>query len=794
VDEKNLELLEFPKVLEILAGFTSFSASKHLALNLKPSLDPELVSQSLRQSCEARLLLSLRPGFSIGGALDVREFAKMAAMGKVLEPRELIDIQGTLEAARNLRVALEKLKEQVPLLWGLAQRILTLSDLEDMIGRCVGPNGELLDSASTKLADLRHRLKETRQRLQAQLQSILESPGARKFIQEPVIVERESRYVLPVKVEMRRELKGIVHDFSNTGATVFIEPWATVEVGNEVRQLVAEEKREVERILAALSAQVGANQESISQNVAIVAELDLALAKARYAERAKAIEPLILKRDSGSSNETWLRLIEARHPLLKGKVVPLSIEIGRDFSILIVTGPNTGGKTVALKTIGLLALMAQAGMPIPASEGSCIPIFDGIFADIGDEQSIEQTLSTFGWHMSNIVRIIRNSSGKSLVLLDELGTNTDPAEGAALGRAILLHFLAPKTMVVATTHYNDLKLLAHTTPGVQNASLDFDPVTLTPTYHLTMGLPGGSNAMVIASRLGLPAQIIAAAKNALQRRDQEIETLLRDLKIERQNVASLRSGVEKERAEAQNLRKQLQDELQAFKEKERSILREAKDNLRETKDSLAREAAKLRRQIREAESELKKAKSREMIEQAKRALTALHEEMTTPTWQVSEEDLREPAESQNIAVGGKVWLRDMDLPGTVLSLREDSSQVEVQVGSITLMLNMEAVERMEPSETKPPSEMVAVPRPSGKTMSLELDLRGKRAEEVAPELDRYLNDASLAHVTQVRIIHGFGTGTVRQIVRDVLSSHPLVQSFRPGQKEEGGNGVTIVIL
>jgi DNA mismatch repair protein MutS2 len=621
----------------------------------------------------------------------------------------------------------------------------------------------------------------------------LESPGTQKFIQEPLIVERESRYVLPVKVEMRRELKGIVHDFSNTGATVFVEPLVTVELGNEMRQLVVEEKREVERILAALSAQVGANQEAISQNVVLVAELDLALAKARYAEKVKASEPLI-QNDSGSSSETWLRLVEARHPLLKGSVMPLSIEIGRDFSILIITGPNTGGKTVALKTIGLLALMAQAGMPIPASEGSCIPIFDGIFADIGDEQSIEQTLSTFSWHMSNIVRIIQNSTGKSLVLLDELGTNTDPAEGAALGRAILLHFLSPKTMVVATTHYNDLKLLAHTTPGMQNASLDFDPVTLTPTYHMTMGIPGGSNAMVIASRLGLPAQIIAAAKSVLSHIDQEIETLLRDLKAERQNVAGLRSEVEKERAEAQNLRKHLQDELQVLKEKERSILREARDNLRETKDSLAREAAALRGQIREAESELRKAKSKERIEQAKQALAALHEKMVAPTWQVSQEDLREPTKSQNIAVGDKVWIRDMELPGTVLSLHEHRNQVGVQVGRISMVLNIETVERMGPSEMKPIPETVAVPRSSGKAISLELDLRGKRADEVALELDRYLNDASLAHVTQVRIIHGFGTGTVRQIVRDVLSSHPLVQSSRPGQKWEGGEGVTVVIM
>jgi DNA mismatch repair protein MutS2 len=733
------------------------------------------------------------PSFSIGSVLDVREIAKTAAVGQVVGPRDLIDVQSTLEAARHLRTNLEKLKEEVPSLWSLAQHILPLPQIEDAISICIGPHGELLDSASARLVSIRYQLKETRQRLIARLESILESPRAKKSIQELVIVEREGRYVIPVKVEMRRQLKGIVHDVSNTGATVFVEPWATVELGNEIRQLAAEEKREVERILTALTAQLGANQESISQNVALVAELDLALAKATYAEKVRASEPLI-KNDSGSSNETRLRLIGARHPLLKGKVVPLSIEIGGDFSILIITGPNTGGKTVALKTVGLLALMAQAGMPIPASEGSYIPIFDGVFADIGDEQSIQETLSTFGWHMSNIIRIIQHSTGKSLVLLDELGTNTDPTEGAALGRAILHHFLSQKAVVVATTHYNDLKLLAHATPGMQNASLNFDPVTLAPTYHLTMGLPGGSNTIAIAARLGLPPQIIAAARNALQRKDQEVEKLLGDLKTERQGIVDLRSQVEKERAEAENLRNQLQDEMQAFKEKERSILQEARDNLRQTRDSLAREAAELRKQISKAESELKKVKSREKIQQAKQALATWHENMATPTWQVSHEDLIEPAKGQNISVGDKVWLRDMDLPGTVLSLHKSSRQVEVQVGQATLVLNIEMVERIGLSETKPPPQMITVPRTGRRTVSLELDLRGKRADAVAPELDRYLNDASLAHLTQVRIIHGFGTGTVCQIVRDTLSSHPLVESFRPGQKEEGGDGVTIAML
>ena len=395
-----------------------------------------------------------------------------------------------------------------PSLWDIADRIVELPALENEIGRCITPTGEIMDSASAKLGELRHRLKETRQQLLDRLEAIMRSPRGRRFIQASFVAEREGRYVIPVKSESRKEIRGIVHDISNTGATVFVEPWTTVEMGNEMRELTIEETREVERILLELSTEIGAHEAEISQDVELLAELDLILAKARFAGKFKAAEPHI-------ATDGVLRLDNARHPLLKGKAVPLSMEIGQDYSILVITGPNTGGKTVALKTIGLLTLMAQAGMPIPASEESSIPIFDGVFSDIGDEQSIEQTLSTFSSHMGNIVRIIGASTEKSLVLLDELGTSTDPNEGAALARAILLHFLSRKTIAVATTHYSDLKIFAHTTPGLRNASLDFNPVTLAPTYHLTMGIPGGSNALAIASQLGLPPEIVSKAREML---------------------------------------------------------------------------------------------------------------------------------------------------------------------------------------------------------------------------------------------------------------------------------------
>ncbi len=784
MDDKSLEMLEFPKIREILAGYTAFSASRELALNLQPSPSPALISLLLKQSAEARHLLTLEPDFSIRGALDVREAARMAAIGKILDPQALVEIQVTLAAARYVRNNQRKLGKELPSLWDIADHIVELPSLESEIGRCITPTGEIMDSASPKLSDLRHQLKETKQQLLTRLEAIVKSPRGRRFIQEGFISEREGRYVIPVKSESRKEIKGIVHDISNTGATVFVEPWTTVELGNELRELTIEEKREVERILLSISTEVGTHEAEISQDVELLAEIDLILAKARYAGKVKATEPVIAK-------DGVLSLVNARHPLLKGKAVPLSVEIGRDYSILVITGPNTGGKTVALKTIGLLTLMAQAGMPIPASGESCIPFFDGVFADIGDEQSIEQTLSTFSSHMGNIVRIIGASTEKSLVLLDELGISTDPNEGAALARAILLHFLSRRTMAVTTTHYSDLKIFAHTTPGLKNASLDFDPITLAPTYHLTMGIPGGSNALAIASQLGLSPEIISVARETLTKGTQEIEALLRDMMGEKQKIEALRIALEKENDDAEKLRGRLEHELKELKEREQSLLRE-------TKDRLAEEAAELQIQIRDVASELKKAKSQESIEQAKRALAEVREQLKSEKWQPrpAHEDVpKEEVEAGKIAVGDRVWLRDMEMWGNVLSLPDSEGQFEVQVGQTRLRLNIDNVDKVMPSAGKAlPVSHVVKKDLSPKTRSYELDLRGKRAEEVAPELDSYLNDVSVANFSQVRIIHGFGTGVVRQIVRDILASHPLVKSFRPGGKGEGGDGVTVVEL
>ncbi len=792
MDGNSLEMLEFPKIREILAGFTSFTVSHNLALTLGPSSDYQKISRLLKQSAEARHLLSIRPGFSIGGARDIYQSVMMAAKQKVLDPLTFLEIRDTLAAARVVRSAIDKLSSELPVLVEMTKFIVTKIEIEEEIDRCISSSGDILDAASTKLTNIRRRLKDTRQSLYERLDAMLKTKGKQKYLQEdPYVTEREGRYVLPVRTDFRKEFKGIVHDISNTGATIFIEPWETVEMGNELRQLVIEEKQEIEQILSFLSLKVGENESDICLNVSLLAEFDLALAKARFAEKYNAIEPCITcshDRENAECSHVVLRLVGARHPLLKGKVVPLDVEIGHDYLALIITGPNTGGKTVALKTIGLLTLMTQAGMPIPASEESCIPVFDRVFADIGDQQSIEQTLSTFSWHMSNIIQIIANSTEHSLVLLDELGISTDPDEGAALARSILLYFLTRKTMTVATTHYSDLKAFAHSTAGVKNASLDFDSVTLSPKYHLTIGIPGRSNAISIASQLGLTTEIIETAKGMLSTGSQDMENLLADLMQEKQKLEKLIIEVEEKNNDVEKLKSHLERERQRLKEQEQKILQDVKD-------TLLSDAADLHKFIRQTESELRKSKKQLHVKRAKRVLENVYEQINQPLWKINTTDIDKTHNDTDLAIGDSVRIQNGNLEGKVLSLLNSSQELEVQVGNFILHVNKEDVEKIEkPVPIATPEFHMIKKRQNMKLNSLELDLRGKRADEVQGLLDRYINDAFLSGVKQVRVIHGYATGTVRQVTREILSSHPLVRSFHPGERSTGGDGVTLVDL
>ncbi|OGN98994.1 MAG: hypothetical protein A2Y89_00190 [Chloroflexi bacterium RBG_13_51_18] len=787
MDNKSLEMLEFPHIREILADYTSFSASRELALNLQPLQDYDRISQLLQQTAEARQLLTLDKGFSIGSAHDIRAKVRLAALEGILDPISLVEVQQTLAALHDLRRYLKSISEDFPLLWNIAQDVVELHQIEKDIGACLDPAGEVLDTASPALANIRAQLRSTRSEILEKLESIVRSPRGDRFLQEDVITEREGRYVLLVKVENRHDIKGIVHDISNTGATVFMEPTATVGLGNAIRELVAEERHEVEKVLRLLSAEVGAHAQDITHSIALTAELDLILAKARYARRLNAVEPLISTPagdGDGKIKTGSIKLVNARHPLLGDKAVSFSVELGDGFSVLVVTGPNTGGKTVTLKTIGLLSVMAQAGMPIPADSSSRLPIFDGVFTDIGDEQSIEQTLSTFSWHMGNIVRIIGQAGSKSLVLLDELGTSTDPAEGSALARAILRHFLARGTLTVATTHFSDLKAFAHTTPGLNNASLEFDPKTLAPTYHLTIGTPGGSNALATAARLGLPAEIINDARSLLSGHSQELEGLLSNLMEEKQKITSLELDLLTERDKVTKRSADLEKELQRLKTEERKAIQMERDEI-------VREAAELHKEIRQAAAELRKEKTAARVEQARHSLAKVREQLDSAAWQPPAGETTEE-DTGVIKIGDTVIVKEAGLTATVTSISEEAQEVEVQAGNTRMRLGLGSVVK-----TTPPSPGIISPPvklPPSRHVSLELDLRGKRADEVEPLLDSYLNDAAQANISQARIIHGIATGTVRSIVREFLKTHPLAKSFRPGNRDEGGDGVTMVGL
>ena len=788
MDDKSLEMLEFPRIREILAGYTSFSASRQLVMALVPLHDYNQITLLLQQTAEARQLLALDKSFSIGSAADIRDKVKLAALEGILDPLSLLEVQQTLAALHELRRYLKSISGDFPLLWNIGEGITELHQIEKDIAACIDPAGEVLDTASPALANIRAQLRETRGQILEKLETIVKSPRGNRILQEDVITERDGRYVILVKIEHRHEVKGIVHDMSNTGATVFMEPTATVGLGNAIRELVIEEKHEIEKILRLLTAEVGAHSEDITRSIELTAELDLVLAKARYARRINAVEPIMIDSAAGSGGDgrkkaDFIKLVDARHPLLGDKAVPFSVELGNNFSVMIITGPNTGGKTVTLKTIGLLSLMAQAGLPIPADGKSQVPLFEGVFADIGDEQSIEQTLSTFSWHIGNIVRIIGRATGKSLVLLDELGTSTDPAEGSALARAILRYFLARNTLTVATTHFSDLKAFAHATPGLNNASLEFDPKTLTPTYHLTIGMPGGSNAIATAARLGIPAEIINDARSMLSGGGQELEALLANLMEEKQKIASIELDLTKERDNFTRRNADIEKELKRLKTEERKALQAERD-------AIVREAAELHKEIRQAAAELRKEKTSVKLEQAKQSLARVREQLDTEVWQPRVGETPEE-DTGVIKIGDTVLIREAGLTATVLAISEESQEVEVQAGKTKIRLGLNSVVKTTPSTVK---AATPVKIPPSRRVPMELDLRGKRADEVEPALDSYLNDAAQSNLIQARIIHGIATGTVRSIVREFLKTHPLAKSFRPGERDEGGDGVTVVRL
>lgn len=791
MNSKYLQTLELNKILERVAEHASFSAGRELALALQPSTDSEQVRLWQRETAEARFLLSVQPGLSLGGARDVRPLLKNAEIGATLDPQSLLDVQSTLVSAKALRRSIASKADPYPTLAAIAQRLEECPKLVAEIARCINDNGGVLDSASAALARIRRELAVARDRLMDRLNRLLGAPDSAGYLQEALITQRGGRYVIPVKAEFKGRVQGIVHDQSASGATLFIEPLAIVELGNQWRQLQLDEQREVERILRELTALVATYATEIRSTVEALAQLDLAFAKAQYAFAIKAVEPALLSVETFGVSQTpkvsgsdeYLRLIRACHPLLPAEtVVPIDVHLGGDFSILVITGPNTGGKTVVLKTVGLLTAMAQCGLQIPAREGSALRIFSGLYADIGDEQSIEQSLSTFSSHMGNIIAILAEADEQSLVLLDELGAGTDPTEGSALARSVLSELLSRRIPAMATTHYAELKLFAQATPGVENASVEFDVRTLSPTFKLTVGLPGRSNAFAIAKRLGLPQPIIDAAQQYISAEDVEADRLLERVRQSRHELGRATNAAQTALSTAREKEKEASRLLREADRERRALLAEARAQLEEAQEELDR--------IRKAVE--RKDWTKERLEGAAKSLLELQRkqkaiEPVSPSAAAEAARVRE-----QLAVGDTVWIASLNQTGQIMALQD--GEAEVQVGLFRAKVPLLDLEKRPAAAAPPSHEQVHVSLTPRRMPGIELHLRGMRVDEVLPELNKYLDDAYLAGLPYVRIVHGKGTGTLRQVVREALTGHPLVASFREGELNEGGAGVTMVKL
>jgi len=806
MDLRTLRVLEYDAIRGKLRGHASSSLGKELAARLEPAIELATVRRLLAETTQARALLAQAGRVPLGGVHDVRAQILNASRGGVLAARDLLEVADTLYASRRMRGFLQSSDAEAPLVAERAKDLGVFQEIEEAIESSIDNRGEVTDSASDQLRAIRERLRRLHDTVAKRLEAIIHSPRMSRLIQEPIITLRNGRYCVPIRSEYKGEFRGIVHDTSASGATVFMEPFLVVEANNQLREERAAEEHEVRRILARLSLRVGERGEEILDSLRTLAELDLIFARAGLAEEMEAIEPEL-------NTEGQVSLTAARHPLLEGRVVPVSVRVGSDFNVLILTGPNTGGKTVTLKTVGLLTLMAQSGLHIPAEPGSRAAIFLQVFADIGDEQSIQQSLSTFSSHMTQIVSVLNQAYDDSLVLLDEIGAGTDPAEGSALAKAVLLELLGRGARVMATTHYGELKTFAYTQPGVENASVEFDPVTLEPTFEVRIGLPGSSNAFAIASRLGLSspllrraAEMMGEAQVALHEVIQRAEQDQRDLAEERREAARARAELERTRDEYQRL-------LDELKRERREMLAQARDEARRvvarakqrTEDllNLLRQSVQEARAAKEAiEREAEQAaryappEPAEMVRAAREELAGISQEAAEAAAEAGEEE--QPAEPElepvgELKPGDAVVVRSIGQRGSVLSPPDQEGQVEVQVGILRVTVHLSDLARV-------PEPLVTVTRVApelrleGGPVPRELHLRGLRAEPAVYELDRYLDRAALARHEQVRIVHGKGTGAIRAAVHARLREHPLVRSFHLAEYPEGDSGVTIVEL
>lgn len=794
MDEHALRVLEFDKVLARLAQHTAFSGGRALALALQPSGDYAEVVERQRVLAEAVRLREIGISLNLNRAVDVRPALEKARLGGALDGQELLAVAATQRVAHQARTALSRVAGSLTRLGGLGEDLIELDAIVNEIGAALDQRGEVVDSASPALTMLRRNIKTAHDRLQSRLQEFLASASGRLAAQESIVTLRDGRYVVPIKADFRGEVRGIVHDVSSSGATVFIEPLAVVDLGNQWREHQIEERREVERILRRLSGIVGAVAKDIAANIDLLAQLDLAVASARLAEELSPGSMTVLPGgDPEADPSAWLQrspgrlnLVEARHPLIS-KPVPISLQLGGETQVLLITGPNTGGKTVALKTVGLVCLMAQSGLPVAAEPGSQVPVFEEVLADIGDEQSIEQSLSTFSGHLRNVISLLQRAGPKSLVLLDELAAGTDPAEGAALARALLQDLMARGALTFATTHHGELKLFAHATPGVVNAAVEFDSATLAPTYRILMGVPGRSNALAIAARLGLPESILQTAQASLTPEEAALDSLLADLNTEREAASNARLAEEQARKRAEDARRSIEHRLAGIDEERARRLDDAALAL-EAEVEAAREALQ-RAQRLAARRPVADPFTIEELDDAEEALGQATE-TARRLRKRSRRRRRSGLQPAQIVPGAMIWVQGVPMAAEALSVPDARGEMDVTFGGLRARIGVGQIVKVQPAAPKPIERIVLPQAPF--YAAQEIEVRGQTLDEALPKVEKFLDDGFRAGMPRMRVVHGKGTGKMRNAVRQMLAKHPLVKGFDFAEPREGGEGVTVV--
>jgi len=783
-------VLEFDKVRDRLKNFATSNFGKELAEKIYPDADFETVSENLSLTTEAVKIFAINSP-PLGGIRDIREILKKISLGSSASSEEFLDILSTMYAMREVKKFFKDSELDTPKLKFRASQIEILGNLEKQLDNAIDEHGAVKDSASVELSKIRRELRTAQNKIKTEIFNILHDTDKQKFFQDAIITMRGDRYVIPVKAEYKIQFPGIVHDRSATGATLFIEPMSIVNLNNDVKQLEADERNEVAKILRTLSEAVRKNSVELSNNAEILAAVDLVFAKAKLAQDLNATEPILGK---------FTDLKSARHPLIdSAKVVPIDIQLGEKFSVLLVTGPNTGGKTVSMKTLGLLALMAQSGLYIPANSGSKIAVYTNIFADIGDEQSIEQSLSTFSAHMTKLVAILKQVQPTDLVLLDELGAGTDPDEGAALAMAILEKLLQLKTSTIATTHYSELKTFAYSTSGIENACVEFNSETLKPTYRLLIGIPGASNAFAISQRLGLEKNIISRAKEFISSEHANFEKVLSELENERMiyrqknlEISARQSQIEKHEKKISEMRDEIAkskgDIIKKSREKAAAMVRETK-----------REAEEIISSLKEQFDDLGVKKRQQAIQNARDKIRSAESENAEGI--IADKSVGKRINKKLLRVGDTIYIKQLDQNGIILSIEKGGSELVVQVGALKTTVKSSAC-RFVSHNSEEISAPVTENKNRGSTGLLkkvsevqrEIDVRGRLVNEAEQICGKFIDDAQLAGLKQILIIHGKGTGALRKGIHDFLRRNKSVENFNLADLDEGGAGATIINL